>query len=128
VSLEEIHGADALVTATRSAEPLLRADLLQSNALIAAIGSSKPNTRELGEDCMRQAQHVIVEWKEQTFREAGEFALLQELTPIVNKTVEIGEVLRSPTQYRTGIRIYKSVGVGIEDVALAHYIHQKLNR
>lgn len=119
--------SDVIVTATRSPTPLFSADLVQPNAIIAAIGSSKPANRELDEATLAKAATIVVEWKAQTLAEAGEFMQLKDKEAIKSKTIEIGELFNaSCPAYKTGIRIYKSVGIGIEDVALANYIYQKI--
>ena len=119
--------SDVIITATRSPTPLFSGDLVQPNAIIAAIGSSKPTNRELDEATLAKAAAIIVEWKAQTLAEAGEFALLQGKEEVKLKTIEIGELINAGSSaYKTGIRIYKSVGIGIEDVGLANYIYQKI--
>ncbi|MEO5326232.1 hypothetical protein PV773_23225 [Mesorhizobium sp. CC13] len=89
---------------------------------IAAVGSSLPNTRELDDRAIARASLVAVEWCEQSLREAGDLVLADPAALPRSKIVELGEILAGKARGRTGedeITIYKSVGVGLQDIALA---------
>lgn len=117
-----LKGAQIVVTATRSPTPLFRGAMVEPGTFVAAVGSSRPDTRELDDTLMSRAASVMVEWKAQTLREAGDIVLLApEIQQRLN-VVELGDVLAGKArvrQTRDDIVIFKSVGVGIEDVAVA---------
>jgi ornithine cyclodeaminase/alanine dehydrogenase-like protein (mu-crystallin family) len=115
------------VTTTRSSEPLFDGALLPSDALVAAIGSSKPQSRELDATAMQRARQLIVEWKPQSCAEAGEFAQLPGGTSETLPIVEIGQLILNASQSDQvfeGIRIFKSVGVGLSDVAICAHLYE----
>jgi ornithine cyclodeaminase len=117
-----LRGADVIATATRSPTPLFDGDLVEKGAFIAAVGSSKPDTRELDDRVLERSSRVIVEWREQTLREAGDLLLAPRALRDRLDVVDLGDVLAGKATARSSpddIVIFKSVGVGIEDVAVA---------
>lgn len=119
---EALDGADIVVTASRSATPLFAGDWLPAGSFVAAIGSSLPHTRELDDVALARAAVVAVEWRAQALREAGDLVLAGEGVLPFEKIVELGELVSGRVPGRRAgpdIAIYKSVGVGLEDVALA---------
>jgi ornithine cyclodeaminase len=117
-----LAGAQIIVTATRSANALFDGAWVAPGTFISAVGSSRPDTRELDDALMARTRAVIVEWKEQTLREAGDLMLLApEIRSRLN-LMELGDVLAGKVAARAGERdivVFKSVGVGLEDVAVA---------
>jgi ornithine cyclodeaminase len=114
--------AQVVVTATRSAEPLFDGAWLASGTFVAAVGSSRPDTRELDDTAFARAASVIVEWKPQALAEAGDLVRLDASLRSRLRIMELGEVLAGQAHARTSpgdIVIFKSVGVGIEDVVVA---------
>jgi len=119
---EALDGADIVVTASRATSPLFPGEYLPAGCFVAAIGSSLPHTRELDDVALSRAALVAVEWRPQSLREAGELVLAGEGVLPDEKIVELAELVsgRVPgRRHRDDITIYKSVGVGLEDVALA---------
>lgn len=123
--------ADVLVTATRATTPLFDGHLIKSDAFVAAIGSSKPDAREIDDELITRASRIVVEWRTQAKEEAGDLLLAQEGLVDWNAVLELSDVLTNPRyapQTGDGIVLYKAIGVGIEDVALAEYIYRRLNQ
>jgi ornithine cyclodeaminase/alanine dehydrogenase-like protein (mu-crystallin family) len=119
---EALADARIVVTATRAAEPLFDGAWLAPGTFVAAVGSSRPDTRELDDAAFRRAASVIVEWKPQALAEAGDLIRLDPAVRAGLRIVELGEVLAGQAAARASaddIVIFKSVGVGIEDVVVA---------
>lgn len=119
---EAVAGADIVVTASRSTTPLFTGDQLKAGCFVAAIGSSLPHTRELDDRALERAACIAVEWKPQTLREAGDLVLARPGLVSEDKLVELGALVTGAAPGRQddeAITLYKSVGVGLEDVALA---------
>lgn len=119
---EALRDADIIVTASRSTTPLFAGEQLPEGCFIAAVGSSLPHTRELDDVALERATVVAVEWRPQSLREAGDLVLAAPGALPAHKVVELGELVSGRTilQRRPGdIAIYKTVGVGLEDIALA---------
>ncbi|MDQ8034799.1 MAG: ornithine cyclodeaminase family protein, partial [Bordetella sp.] len=120
--------ADVLVTASRAATPLFAGDALKPGAFVAAIGSSLPTTRELDDRALARARAIVVEWREQTLAEAGDLVLADPLCGVAGKIAQLYEVLAGAPlrQSAQDILIYKSVGVGLEDIALAGLAYRRV--
>lgn len=121
--------ADIIVTASRSPAALFSGDLLRPGAFVAAVGSSLPNTRELDDRAVARASLVAVEWREQSLREAGDLVLADPAALPTEKVVELGEILAGKARGRSSddeITIYKSVGVGLQDIALAGLAYRRI--
>jgi len=119
---EAVDGADIVVTASRSTTPLFSGDQLKPGCFVAAIGSSLPHTRELDDRALERAACIAVEWLPQTLREAGDLVLARPGLVSPDKLVELGALVTGQApgrQHDEEITLYKSVGVGLEDVALA---------
>lgn len=127
---EVVARADIVITATRSSTPLFDGSWLRPGALVAAIGSSKPSAREVDDTTLTRASRVIVESAGQARREAGDFVMAGDPQALARKIVELGPLLLADTQSAsTGagdITLYKSVGIGLEDVALAQHVNRML--
>lgn len=125
-----VDGADIVVTASRAAAPLFAGEALAPGVFVAAVGSSLPHTRELDDTALRRARLVAVEWRPQSLREAGDLVLAAPDTGLADKTVELGALVSGRVAGRTdphAVMVYKSVGVGLQDVALAGLAWQRLH-
>ncbi|WP_456281021.1 ornithine cyclodeaminase family protein [Cupriavidus sp. JZ107] len=124
-----VREADVVVTASRSTTPLFSGESIKPGAFVAAIGSSLPHTRELDDVALSRASAVVVEWKPQSTREAGDIVMAGQGVLPESKLIELADVVLERAQPRRSdddIVIYKSVGVGLEDVALAGLAWQRV--
>ncbi|KAA0587374.1 ornithine cyclodeaminase family protein (plasmid) [Azospirillum oryzae] len=125
---EALREADIIVTATRAKTPLFSGNAVKRGAFVAAIGSSKPDTREIDAILLERAERIVVEWKPQARREAGDLVLAGDVVDW-ERVEELGAVVAEPNAWRGDheqIIVFKSVGVGIEDVALANLVARRL--
>ncbi|HEY1090761.1 MAG TPA: ornithine cyclodeaminase family protein [Burkholderiaceae bacterium] len=119
--------AEVLITATRASEPLFDGVLVKPGALVCAVGSSKPIARELDDTLLARAAAIVVEWLPAARQEAGELVRAAPGVVQPERLVELGTLLAAPVaRDPAGIVVYKSVGIGLEDVALAHLVYQAL--
>jgi ornithine cyclodeaminase len=124
-----LRDADVVVTASRATEPLFAGDQLPAGCFVAAIGSSLPHTRELDDRALERASRIVVDWGPQTLREAGDLmrAAPQCLPP--GKVVEFADLVTGKVPGRSSvdeITIYKAVGVGLQDIALAGLAYERI--
>jgi ornithine cyclodeaminase len=119
---EAVASADIVVTASRATTPLFAGAWLKPGAFVAAVGSSLPHTRELDDTALGRASIIAVEWRQQSLREAGDLVLADPAAVPASKFVELGELVtgRAPgRRHADEITLYKTVGVGLEDIAIA---------
>ena len=125
---EAVASADIIVTASRSTGPLFSGESLRPGTFVAAVGSSLPTTRELDDAALARMSVVAVEWRTQSLREAGDLVLADPAVP-PQKIVELGELVTGARQGRSDapeITLYKSVGVGLEDIAVAGLAYRRI--
>lgn len=120
--------ADVIVTCTRATEPLFDGSTVRPGALVIAVGASKPQARELDDALLARAERIVVEWLPAAQAEAGEFVRAAAGVIDPARVVELGKLLVGGsgwTRRPQDIVVFKSVGVGLEDVALARLVWEK---
>lgn len=126
---EALEGADLIVTATNATEPILKREWIAAGAHLNLVGASTPNAREVDGATMA-ASSLFVDRRESTMNEAGDylFAVREGAIGADHIRAEIGEVLRGEKPGRTSaeeITLFKSLGIAVEDLAAAEYLHRK---
>jgi ornithine cyclodeaminase/alanine dehydrogenase-like protein (mu-crystallin family) len=120
-----VRGADVVVTATSSREPVVEHDWLAPGAHVNAVGSSIPTTRELDTETMSSAA-LFCDARESLVNEAGDY-LLSGLTP-ERIRAELGEVLVGTAEGRLTadeLTVFKSLGLAVEDLAAAEHVYER---
>jgi alanine dehydrogenase len=126
---DTVRGADLVVTVTTAKEPVLELEWLKPGAHINAVGSHRPDLREIDGTTLARSK-VVVDSREAVMAECGDILLAIKENSITENSIhaEIGEVLAGTKPGRTSadeITLYKSVGIAIQDVAAAHLIYHK---
>jgi alanine dehydrogenase len=118
---EAAAGAAVITTITRAAEPVLHAAGIARGAHINAMGSIVPNRRELDTEAVALADRVVVDSLEQAGTDAGELLAAQAAgvldRPSICSLAEVAGAER-PVRGTHEITLFKSLGVGLADVAL----------
>ncbi|MBH9552635.1 ornithine cyclodeaminase family protein [Inhella gelatinilytica] len=126
VSPREAAAAPVVLTCTRATEPLFDGNWVQPGALVAAIGSSKPVAREVDDRLIERARWVLVEHEGCARTEAGDLVRAAAGVLRPDRVVELGQWLVTPrAREAEDIVLYKSVGIGLADVALAWHALQR---
>lgn len=120
---EALRGAQVVVTATNSASPLFGAMAVGEGTHLALVGSGSAAAREVEPQLLGRASAIRVDHRPTCLLESGEIVGALEAAVIKPDAVrELGEVVLGKASGRTGdddITIYKSVGNGTQDAALA---------
>lgn len=129
---DAVRGADLLVTATTAKEPILDAGWLKPGLHINAVGSHRPDLREIDAATMKIAK-LFVDSRDAIMAECGDVLLAIKEGAITanHASVEIGEALAGEKPGRTSpeeITLYKSVGIAVQDVAAARLVYEKALR
>jgi ornithine cyclodeaminase len=124
---QAVRDADLIVTVTSSAEPVVERSWIAPGAHLNVVGSSTPRAREVGSATMAAAS-LFVDLRESTLNESGEYLSAVREGVIGPDSIrgEIGEVLIGTAAGRTSpeeITLFKSLGLAIEDLAVAEYLH-----
>jgi ornithine cyclodeaminase/alanine dehydrogenase-like protein (mu-crystallin family) len=127
---EAVRGADIVVTATNSREPVLRREWLKPGAHINAVGSSIATARELDGETVAAAS-LFVDRRESTLNESGDYLFALREGAIAGPEHirgELGDVLVGSSSGRTSadeLTLFKSLGLAIEDLAAAAFLYEK---
>ena len=126
---EAVDGADLIVTATSSLEPVINREWITAGAHVNAIGTHSPSSREIDSATMAAAR-IFVDRRESALNESGDYLLAEKEGVVGPESIvgEIGELLIGAKPGRTTsteITLFKSLGLAIEDVACAQYLYQK---
>lgn len=130
---EAVRGADIIVTATSSKEPVVRREWISPGAHINAVGSSIAAARELDSATVAAAS-LFVDRRESTVNESGDylFALREgAIRGPEHIRAELGEILTGTAPGRTTedeITLFKSLGLAVEDLAAAAFLFEKARR
>jgi ornithine cyclodeaminase len=130
---DAVRGADIIVTATSSKEPVLRREWIADGTHINAIGSSIASAREL-DGATVAAASLFVDRRESTVNESGDylFALKEgAISGPEHIRAEIGEVLTGRAEGRRTddeMTLFKSLGLAVEDLASAAFLYEKATR
>ncbi|KAM5152959.1 ketimine reductase mu-crystallin [Mantella aurantiaca] len=115
---EAVAGADVIVTATMSTEPVLYGDWVKPGAHINALGACRPDWRELDDTLMRNSV-LYVDTKEAAQKESGDILLSG-----ASIYAEIGEILKgTKLALAEKTTVFKSVGMAIEDTVSAKLVY-----
>lgn len=133
-SVEDVvRGADIIVTATSSKEPVLRREWIVPGTHINAVGSSIASAREL-DGATVAAASLFVDRRESTVNESGDylFALREgAISGPEHIRAEIGEILTGRAAGRTSrdeLTLFKSLGLAVEDLSAAAFLYEKARR
>jgi ornithine cyclodeaminase/alanine dehydrogenase-like protein (mu-crystallin family) len=114
-------------TSSRSSEPVLRGAWLDRCRLLCAVGSTRPQSVEVDEECFRGAALVVVD-SERAVEEAGDLqqAVKQGAASPEKQTTLARLVAGKAAVPASGRIVFKSVGSALQDLALAGRYYELL--
>jgi ornithine cyclodeaminase len=120
---DALRDARSVVTATNSATPLFSADAVEAGAHLMLVGSGSAGAYEVEPRLLGRAHAIYVDHRPSCLEESGEIvqALAGELIK-PSDVRELGELVLGQAPGRgadSDVTIYKSVGNGTQDAALA---------
>ncbi len=113
------RGARIVVTATNSPDPVIEDGWIAPGTLINAMGSNRAKNRELPSELVRRATLIAVDSLEQARIEAGDL-IVPDCWDNVRELQSVSRHFR-PNE----ITIFKSLGIGVEDVAAGAFVYEK---
>jgi ornithine cyclodeaminase/alanine dehydrogenase-like protein (mu-crystallin family) len=120
---------DIIITATASREPVLNGHWIAEGTHINAIGSNFLGKAEIDAVAVRRCDSIVVDSKDQARLEAGDFVQALEEGSIHWADVhELGQVIvgrYTGRAHAQDVTLFKSLGIAIEDVAVAAKVYAK---
>jgi ornithine cyclodeaminase/alanine dehydrogenase-like protein (mu-crystallin family) len=126
---EAVRGADIVVTATNSKDPVLESAWISDGTHVNAMGSNQTGRRELPFELIERAACIAVDSIEQSKMESGDLLLAwheQHWNDL--RLVELKDLVSGKARGRQNpdqITLFKSNGLALEDVAAAGYIYER---
>jgi ornithine cyclodeaminase/alanine dehydrogenase-like protein (mu-crystallin family) len=124
---EAVGDADIITAATNSATPVVMASWLKAGAHVNGIGANAANRREIDPEIVLKASLVVTDDIPQAKTEAAEFIDLAKAGQLDWSRVRpLHEVVTASLPRDPGaLTLFKSLGVGLEDVAVASIIYDR---
>jgi alanine dehydrogenase len=123
---EAVRGADIVTTATFAKDPVFNEEWIQAGERgvhINAMGSNRDQRRELPSRLIARADLIAVDSIEVSKVEAGDL-ILAPVDWNDRRIVELAKIDERPAG--APITIFKSNGLGVEDVAAAAYVFEQI--
>lgn len=117
-------GATLILAAVKSSEPVLSGAWLRPGTHVNSVGTARRDQRELDLDVFRRVSPIIVDTREGVFGEAGDAVAAAEIVAESN-VHELSALVIGAAPGRASddqITLFKSVGTGIQDIAIAAVI------
>ncbi|MBN4665839.1 ornithine cyclodeaminase family protein [Pandoraea nosoerga] len=126
---DAVRDADIVVTVTNATDPVLEAKWLAPGTHVNLVGSSTPRHREADTALMALGQ-LFVDRRESTINESGDYlaAAAEGRIGPEHLLAELGEIVVGAHPGRTdaaSVTLFKSLGMGAQDVALAAALYQR---
>lgn len=131
---EAVAAADLVIAAARSHDetPILRGAWLRPGMTIVSIGSTMPEQREIDAEVVRRADPIIVDVPEEVIHETGDMlAARADGVAFEHKIATLADLVQEKTPGRRSpqdIVMFKSVGSGLQDIAVAEMCFEKACR
>jgi alanine dehydrogenase len=120
---------DIIITATNSREPVLNGHWIVEGTHLNAVGSNFLGKAEIDAVAVRRCESIVVDSKDQARLEAGDFVQPLEDGSIHWADIhELGQVIVGRYTGRAhpqDVTLFKSLGIAIEDVAVATRVYAK---
>ena len=126
-----VEGADLVIAAARSHDetPILEGSWLASGMMVVSIGSTVPEQREVDPAVIERASIIVADVPDEVARETGDMIAAKAAgVSLEGKIVALADVVRGSRavkQGRDNIVLFKSVGSGLQDIAVSELCHYR---
>ena len=127
-----VRGADVIVTATGSRDPVVSGAWLEPGQHITALGADDPTKAELDPACFARADVLVVDSREAASQFGGDLRRAIDTQAISPQGIhaELGDILNGSHPGRRDAReitVAKLTGLGVQDLAAAEVVLSKLD-
>lgn len=126
---EAVQGAAIVCTVTSAHTPVLAGAWLEPGMHINAVGACTPKARELDAAAVLRGR-LFVDSRESALAESGDLLMARAEVLLTDSHIvgELGELLCGRIEGRRSVEeitLFKGLGLGVEDVAVAHYLYER---
>ena len=123
---EAVEGSDIVLAAVKSSETVLFGEWLKPGMHVNSVGTARRDQREIDPAVFTRSAVIAVDTREGVFGEAGDAVAAKDAVR-PEDVHELCELVAGKARVRTSdeqITLFKSVGTGVQDIALAAVIWQ----
>ena len=131
---EAVAGATLVVAAARSHDEtaILEGAWLVPGQVVVSIGSTVPEQREVDPEVIRRAEVIVADVPEEVAGETGDMIAAHAAgVDFAAKIVPLADLVQGKAggrQRAGGITLFKSVGAGLQDIAVSEMCYEKALR
>ena len=120
-----VDGADLIIAAARSHDetPILQGAWLRPGVLVASIGSTVPEQREVDPEVVRRAHVIVADVPEEVAYETGDMMAARAAgVDFESRMIALSDLVcgrEKVSQRVDDIVLFKSVGSGLQDIAVS---------
>jgi len=123
--VEAVRDVRIITTATRSREPFLTAAMISPGTHINAIGAIVPSGAEIAQDVFEKCNTIVVDSVPQAQKLSRELIDFCSARGGWNNVRPLSQQITSPRRDAEAVTLFKSLGVGIADLALGIEVHRR---
>jgi alanine dehydrogenase len=124
---EAVKDADLVVAAVKSSQTVLYGRWLRPGMHVNSVGTARRDQREIDPETFERSKCIVVDTKEGVLGEAGDAVAARDAI-CDEKVHNLADLVGGKVAGRTSdtdITLFKSVGTGIQDIALASVVYQR---
>ena len=121
---EAVEGAGMVVAAVKSTSPVLLGEWLKPGMHVNSVGTARRDQREIDARTFELSRRIVVDTESGVFEEAGDAFAAKDVIDR-SRTCQLCDLMSGRFSGRESadeITLFKSVGTGIQDIALAKVI------
>jgi ornithine cyclodeaminase/alanine dehydrogenase-like protein (mu-crystallin family) len=122
-----VEGSDVVLAAVKSSETVLYGEWLKPGMHVNSVGTARRDQREIDPVTFERSAITVVDTREGVFGEAGDAVAAKDVIR-PDQVHELSELVvgKAPGRSSAGqITLFKSVGTGVQDIALAAKIYER---
>ncbi|ARM77137.1 ornithine cyclodeaminase family protein [Acidianus manzaensis] len=122
-----LASSDVITSITSSKDPFIKLDYIKKGTHLNLMGSNIPERVEAYPEVIKAASFIAVEDIDQVLKEAGDIILAKKMGMLdENKLIPFSSIISGKSKPKNeNITIFKSTGIGLEDVAVMKRLYEK---
>jgi alanine dehydrogenase len=123
---EAVQGSEIVLAAVKSTQTVVFGEWLMPGMHVNSVGTARRDQREIDPVTFQRSAITVVDTREGVFGEAGDAVAAKDVVR-PDQVYELAELVVGKAPVRSSndqITLFKSVGTGLQDIALAAKIYQ----
>src|SRR5260370_14385065 len=124
---EAVQGSETVLAAVKSTQTVVFGEWLMPGMHVNSVGTARRDQREIDPVTFQRSAVTVVDTREGVFGEAGDAVAAKDVVR-PDQVYELAELVIGKAPSRSAddqITLFKSVGTGVQDIALAATIYQR---